>query len=97
MSSTTPQAEPTDNTPISPLDTANPDLAALNKSLTTPHGSSDSANSATAQRAMSGTAAWKPSFERRQSWSKQEQKHALHMTGIGEVKSGAAGFTEKGG
>ncbi|KAG5992292.1 hypothetical protein E4U54_003694 [Claviceps lovelessii] len=48
--------------------------------------------------AMAATSAWKPSFDRRQSWSKEEHKHDLQMKmpGVRDVKTGAGGFTEKG-
>ncbi|OAA35928.1 hypothetical protein NOR_07736 [Metarhizium rileyi] len=45
-------------------------------------------------RAMSTIDAWKPSFDRRQSWSKEDQKHALHMSAVDGVQEGH-GFTEK--
>jgi hypothetical protein len=48
-----------------------------------------------AARALDGANAWKPSFERRQSWNKEDQKRALQMTGIDNVKTGP-GFSEKG-
>jgi hypothetical protein len=46
------------------------------------------------QRAMNRTNSWKPNFERRQSWNKEDQKRALQMTGIDDVKSGS-GFSER--
>jgi hypothetical protein len=57
-------------------------------SPTSPHGAAD------AQRAMNSTDTWKPSFNRRQSWSKEEHKHELQMGQIGDVKTGP-GFTER--
>ena len=47
-----------------------------------------------AARAMDSTNSWKPSFERRQSWNKEDQKRALQMTGIDNVKTGP-GFSER--
>jgi hypothetical protein len=47
-----------------------------------------------ASRAMSHTNDWKPSFQRKQSWNKEDQKRALQMTGIDSVKTGP-GFTER--
>lgn len=38
---------------------------------------------------------WKPSFGRRQSWNKEDQKRELQMSHIGDVKTGP-GFTERG-
>ncbi|KAK8091178.1 hypothetical protein PG994_000683 [Apiospora phragmitis] len=46
-------------------------------------------------RAAKGAESWKPSFARQQSFSKEEQKHELQMTGLGSVKAGGHGFTEK--
>lgn len=37
---------------------------------------------------------WKPNFDRRQSFSKEDQKRAMHMTTIDGVKTGP-GFTER--
>ena len=74
------------------IKTANPELS---KELTapaspgTPHGEAD------AQRAMSHTEAWTPTFNRRRSWTQEEHKHALQMGGIGDVEAGA-GFSQKG-
>lgn len=50
---------------------------------------------ADAERAMSRTAAWKPATNRRQSWSKEDHKHALQMGHISDVRTGP-GFTEEG-
>ncbi|UNI16849.1 hypothetical protein JDV02_003245 [Purpureocillium takamizusanense] len=49
---------------------------------------------ANAARAMDHTNSWKPSLDRRQSWSKEDQKHALQMSSLDGVKAGP-GFTEK--
>ena len=49
---------------------------------------------ADAQRAMEHTNSWTPTFERRQSWKREDQKHELHMTGLGEMKT-APGFSER--
>ncbi|KAK3943380.1 hypothetical protein QBC46DRAFT_377686 [Diplogelasinospora grovesii] len=60
-------------------------------SPTTPHSAAD------AQRAMTSTDSWKPSFNRRQSWDQQEYKHHLQMTTAhtgAEDKQGR-GFTER--
>ncbi|GJC78394.1 hypothetical protein ColLi_01232 [Colletotrichum liriopes] len=40
------------------------------------------------------TNSWKPSFERRQSWNKEDQKRELQMSHIDDVKTGP-GFTER--
>ncbi|KAK2616908.1 hypothetical protein QQS21_000286 [Conoideocrella luteorostrata] len=45
-------------------------------------------------RPLAATNAWKPSFDRRQSWSKEDQKHTLQMSAVEGVKTGP-GFTEK--
>ncbi|KAH6605425.1 hypothetical protein Trco_007132 [Trichoderma cornu-damae] len=48
------------------------------------------------QSAIRHTSSWQPSsLNRRLSWSKQDQKHALQMSGIEGVRSGHQGFTEK--
>jgi hypothetical protein len=57
-------------------------------SPTTPHSATD------AQRGMSHVDAWKPQFNRRQSWNKEEHKHALQMSRVGDVKTGP-GFSER--
>jgi hypothetical protein len=44
-------------------------------------------------RGMQHCTSWKPRFDRRQSWDQQDQKHALQMTGLQNVKEGP-GFTE---
>jgi hypothetical protein len=43
---------------------------------------------------MSHVEAWKPHLDRRQSWSKEEHKHALQMSGVQDVKAGP-GFSER--
>jgi len=57
-------------------------------SPTTPHSATD------AQRGMSHVHSWTPQFNRRQSWSKEEHKHALQMSRVGDVKTGP-GFSER--
>ena len=74
-------------------ETTKVDLADLSADLMRPTSSSSS-TAAGAQRAMSSTQAWKPSFGRRQSWSKEEQKHQLQMSKVGSVQEGP-GFTER--
>lgn len=51
---------------------------------------------ADADRAMQHTNNWTPVFERRHSWNKEDQKHALHMSAccIDSVKTGP-GFSER--
>ncbi|KAK4099275.1 hypothetical protein N658DRAFT_487851 [Parathielavia hyrcaniae] len=50
------------------------------------------ADAAAAQRAMSS---WKPAFDRRQSWDKQEYKHEVQKRECEKVKEGKrGGFTE---
>lgn len=49
------------------------------------------------QSAIRHSSTWKPSsLDRRLSWSNQDQKHELQMSGIGGVTSGEQGFTERG-
>lgn len=47
-----------------------------------------------AARAMRRTNSWTPVFERRQSWSKEDHKHVMHIAYIDSVKTGP-GFTER--
>jgi hypothetical protein len=47
-----------------------------------------------AGRAMQHTASWKPSFNRRQSWSQEDQKHEMTLGNIGGVSTGP-GFSER--
>ncbi|KAF6812017.1 hypothetical protein CPLU01_14989 [Colletotrichum plurivorum] len=61
-----------------------------------PPSSNPSTHSAAdAARAIERTNSWKPSFERRQSWNKEDQKRELQMSHIDNVKTGP-GFTERG-
>jgi hypothetical protein len=56
--------------------------------MTSPHMLADG------QRAMSHTNDWQPMLNRRQSWSKEDQKRFLQMSGIGGVTTGP-GFSER--
>ncbi|KAL7919414.1 hypothetical protein ACQKWADRAFT_301354 [Trichoderma austrokoningii] len=48
------------------------------------------------QSAIRHSSTWKPSsLDRRLSWSSQDQKHALQMSGLEGVRSGSQGFTER--
>ncbi|KAF7549705.1 hypothetical protein G7Z17_g6204 [Cylindrodendrum hubeiense] len=49
---------------------------------------------ADAARAMRRTNSWTPVYQRRQSWNKEDQKHAMQMATIDAVKTGP-GFTER--
>lgn len=51
---------------------------------------------ADAARAIDHTNAWKPALDRRQSWNKEDQKHALQMSAVAGANTGP-GFTEKPG
>ncbi|WYZ46018.1 hypothetical protein EsH8_IX_000243 [Colletotrichum jinshuiense] len=51
--------------------------------------------SAEAARVIERTNSWKPSYGRRQSWNKEDQKRELQMSHIEDVKTGP-GFTERG-
>ncbi|KAG5990200.1 hypothetical protein E4U52_004855 [Claviceps spartinae] len=45
---------------------------------------------------MAAATAWIPSFDRRQSWNREEQKREMQMREVGAVKSKTgSGFTEK--
>ncbi|KXH45076.1 hypothetical protein CSIM01_01205 [Colletotrichum simmondsii] len=76
--------------------TAQPDIANYTTSPTTSSFNKQSSPSATTPRAIveSTTNSWKPSFERRQSWNQEDQKRALQMSHIEDVKTGP-GFTER--
>uniref|UniRef100_L2FIY6 Uncharacterized protein n=1 Tax=Colletotrichum fructicola (strain Nara gc5) TaxID=1213859 RepID=L2FIY6_COLFN len=47
-----------------------------------------SSPAAEAARVIERTNSWKPSFERRQSWNKEDQKRELQMSHIEDVKTG---------
>ncbi|KAL7941533.1 hypothetical protein V8C42DRAFT_334841 [Trichoderma barbatum] len=58
-----------------------------------PHSQDDSP---ACRSAIQHSSSWKPSsLDRRLSWSSQDQKHALQMSGIDGVRSGHQGFTER--
>ncbi|KZL79416.1 hypothetical protein CI238_01352 [Colletotrichum incanum] len=66
-----------------------------------PQATPDTSNYTTSPHAISAppqiierTNSWKPSFERRQSWNKEDQKRQLQMSHIDDVKTGP-GFTER--
>jgi hypothetical protein len=50
---------------------------------------------ADAARAMQHTNSWQPSFQRRQSWSKEDQKRELQMSTINDAAKTGPGFTER--
>jgi len=87
-------ASTTTKQPPSHINTSSSTTPSLTQELTsqvsptTPHSAAD------AQRGMSHVDAWKPQFNRRQSWSKEEHKHALQMSRVGDVKTGP-GFSER--
>jgi len=66
----------------------------LTQDLTSPASPTTQHSAADAQRGMSRVESWTPQFNRRQSWSKEEQKHALQMSRVEDVKTGP-GFTER--
>ncbi|KAI0132790.1 hypothetical protein BJ170DRAFT_615420 [Xylariales sp. AK1849] len=88
MSSSTPQEPPTK------LDTSDLPSAGFT-GPTSPQLEKDAA------RAMSSTDSWKPVFERKQSYHKEDQKHEMQMkmTGLADGKKGsaAAGYSERSG
>ena len=49
-----------------------------------------------APRAMSATDSWKPSMDRRQSYHKEDHKHALQMSGLSSTGGTASGTEKKG-
>ncbi|KAK8128598.1 hypothetical protein PG984_009706 [Apiospora sp. TS-2023a] len=70
------------------------DTSSDQQPVTIPTGPTSPQLEKDAARAMKGADSWKPSFARQQSFSKEEQKRELQMTGLGGVKS-APGFSEK--
>jgi hypothetical protein len=87
MASTT-QQQPTLNTTSSSGQTSLTQDLTSPVSPTTPHSEED------ARRGMSHVESWIPQFNRRQSWSKEEHKHALQMSRVQDVKTGP-GFSER--
>jgi len=70
------------------------DTADLSKDLMASASPTSPKTAADAQRAMSSTDAWKPAFNRRQSWNKEEHKRELQMSKVSDVKE-TPGFTER--
>ncbi|KAI1416844.1 hypothetical protein F5Y13DRAFT_101203 [Hypoxylon sp. FL1857] len=67
-----------------------PDLPA-----TTPSGPTSPQHEKDAARAMSRTNSWKPSsLARRHSYHQEDQKHALQMSGVQDIKE-CPGFSER--
>jgi hypothetical protein len=69
------------------------------------HGAHSTINKSTSAPATQGTAeavtralqhtdSWQPRLDRRQSWSREENKHEAHMGAIGSVSTGP-GFSER--
>ncbi|KAF4339654.1 hypothetical protein FBEOM_6437 [Fusarium beomiforme] len=69
-------------------------LPILHKLTSTSAAPTSPSAQAGADRCMRHTNSWTPSFQRRQSWSPEEQKHEMHMDKIGQVRTGP-GFTER--
>jgi hypothetical protein len=101
-----PSSTTTSSTQQQPLhiDLNSPNLRSLHDSLANPPLQSPTA-ARDAERKKNSAADWKPSFERKQSWSREDQKHGLHMTGMqggaaggqGGRGTGGSGFTERDG
>lgn len=95
---TKPMASSTQKQQQPHLDTSSSAATAAAASLTaeltspvspeTPHSATD------AQRGMSHVDSWQPQFNRRQSWSKEEHKHAMQMGDMRDVATGP-GFSER--
>jgi hypothetical protein len=83
-----------DNQKPTQLNTTAP-TNSLTQDLTSPSGPTSPHAEADAQRAISHVGSWKPQFDRRQSWDKEEHKHALQMSRVGDVETGP-GFSERG-
>ena len=69
-------------------------VASLTQELTSPPSATTPHTATDAKRGMSHVEEWKPSFERRQSWDKEEHKHAMQMSRVQDVKTGP-GFSER--
>ncbi|KAI1395909.1 hypothetical protein F4819DRAFT_476973 [Hypoxylon fuscum] len=69
-------------------------LNITNLPAATPHGPTSPQGEKDAARAMSSTESWKPSFGRQQSYHKEDQKHAMQMRGVRDLKD-TPGFTEQ--
>lgn len=76
------------------IETGSTHTTDLTEELTSPVSPTTSHSATDAQRGMSHVDAWKPQFNRRQSWSKEEHKHAMQMSRVGDVKTGP-GFSER--
>lgn len=71
-----------------------PSTASLTRQLTSPVSPTTPHTATDAQRGMSHVGAWQPRLDRRQSWDKEEHKHAMQMSGVRDVKTGP-GFSER--
>ncbi|KAK2070534.1 hypothetical protein P8C59_005019 [Phyllachora maydis] len=92
MSTAAPSRSPIEPTDLSASLLANPKTKRSVSSSSCPSAAAAAASdndcqppplSPDAEKAMGHTAAWKPAYDRRQSWSKQDQKHELQMTQMG--------------
>ncbi|KAI2471004.1 hypothetical protein F4781DRAFT_388415 [Annulohypoxylon bovei var. microspora] len=71
-----------------------PQIDIPNFPSTTPSGPTSPHHEKDAVRAMSRTNSWQPSLARRQSYHQEDQKHALQMSGVQDIKE-CPGFTER--
>ncbi|KAM7183857.1 hypothetical protein V8F20_012462 [Naviculisporaceae sp. PSN 640] len=95
MTSATPTQTINTSSASPPSDQTNSPDRDLSKDLmTSPTSPSSEHRASDAQRAMSSMDAWKPSFNRRQSWSQQEYKHHIQMSKVGHDQPDS-GFTER--
>lgn len=58
--------------------------------------SSNSTNPSSQRRASGSDEPWKPSFDRRPSWSNEDRKHQAQERLMGVVPGQESGFTETG-
>lgn len=84
-----PAQGPSPRRPVHPPPQKHPDVRPPDK-----HHHPSTHAEADAARAMDHTNSWTPSLDRRQSWSKEDQKRACQMPAMDGVKTGP-GFTEK--
>ncbi|KAI5868343.1 hypothetical protein GGS23DRAFT_592122 [Durotheca rogersii] len=61
--------------------------------VTAPYGPASPQHEKEAMRAIRRTNSWTPSFKRQPSYHQEDQKHALQMRGVRDVKEGP-GFSE---
>lgn len=82
------QAQSTD--PAATRTTEKPANTAIDSQIEAP---AEQSTAEAVSRVLQDTDSWRPSTDRRQSWSREEQKHHMHVGSIGDVNTGP-GFSE---